>query len=158
MKYSIEQFIEKFKPVINHLDPNAGFNGWMYETYGQELYHVQSIASALDTMKKVWTIIEGDEGSIVYSAGYHLVNRLGYIITENYWEDADDYVELDEVSDIIVDPEDPNNWETIELFSFLKLTYVIAMEEVLEEWINSREQMIQMTLKEFKEYENNHRV
>ena len=33
----------------------------------------------------VWTIVEGDSGDLYASAGYHLVNRLGYIITEVPW-------------------------------------------------------------------------
>lgn len=33
----------------------------------------------------VWTIVEGDSGNLYASAGYHLVNRLGYIITEVPW-------------------------------------------------------------------------
>jgi len=77
------QWIEKYKPQQNHLDDNASFNGWMYETYGEEVDHVFKLAQ---TTKTVWTIVEGDEDSIFYCSGFRYVNRLGFIITENPYE------------------------------------------------------------------------
>ena len=54
----------------------------MFETYGKEVEHVRALDNVSNT---VWTIITGDEDSMYYVAGYHFVNRLGYIITEEPW-------------------------------------------------------------------------
>jgi hypothetical protein len=53
----------------------------MYETYGAELDFVFSVSQE-NTNKTVWTILEVD-GNMYCSAGFHMVNRFGYIITEN---------------------------------------------------------------------------
>jgi len=36
----------------------------------------------------VWTIIEGDDGSMFASPGFHIVNKIGYIRTVKPWTDA----------------------------------------------------------------------
>jgi uncharacterized membrane protein len=41
-----------------------------------------SVSQAENTNKTVWTILEVD-GNMYCSAGFHMVNRFGYIITEN---------------------------------------------------------------------------
>jgi len=92
MIISEETFYEEYKPQINHLDDNASFDGCMYETYGEELEYVFELAKK---QKRVWTIIEGDEG-MCFSAGFHYVNRLGFLITEKPYESEEDYVEMDE--------------------------------------------------------------
>lgn len=51
----------------------------MYETYGDELEFVRTQP---DT--HVWTFLQADDKHYVVS-GYHLVNRLGYFVTENPW-------------------------------------------------------------------------
>jgi hypothetical protein len=36
----------------------------------------------------VWTLVSGDDGTGVYaSPGYHIVNREGYVVTEQPWTD-----------------------------------------------------------------------
>jgi len=75
-----DEFFEKFTRVLNHIDTNASFDGCMFETYSQELEYVKKIAQ--ESPKRVWTIIEGERDSLYYSLGFHLVNRLGFIITE----------------------------------------------------------------------------
>jgi hypothetical protein len=84
-------FIETFNPQKNHLDDNASFNGWMYETYGEELEYVFDLAKKSN---RVWTIIEGDDDTLFYASGFHYVNRLGFIVTEK---------EYDRVMDIKID-------------------------------------------------------
>ncbi len=70
-------FWQKFKPVKNHLDTNASFDGHMFETYGPELEHVQSKVPE----GTVWTLLDCD-GQLVISSGFSFVNRMGYFITE----------------------------------------------------------------------------
>ena len=85
-----DDFIEKYKPITNYIDDNASFNGWMFETYGDELEAVK-----ISHPNKVWTIVEGDDGEFYVSNGYHYVNRQGYFITEVPYED-------DEMFDILI--------------------------------------------------------
>lgn len=91
-KINEDEFGELFKPQQNHLDNNASFNGWMYETYGEEVDYVFNLAK---TTKRVWTIIEGDDDTLFYVAGFHYVNRLGFIVTEVEWETGTEEVQLD---------------------------------------------------------------
>jgi hypothetical protein len=81
-----EKFDELFNLIDNKIDLNAPFDGKMFETYGPELAFVQQMAK----QNRVITIIESDEaeeGDVVipmmcYVSGYHLVNRIGYLITD----------------------------------------------------------------------------
>ncbi len=70
---------KKFVPKKNHLDNEASWDGYMYETYGDELEFVRTQP---DT--HVWTFLQADDKHYVVS-GYHLVNRLGYFVTEKPW-------------------------------------------------------------------------
>jgi len=73
-----EQFEEQYTPIKNHLDENASFDGCMFETFDDEYDFVKRMAE----QNKVWTIIEGDNNKMYYSTGVHLVNRLGFLVTE----------------------------------------------------------------------------
>lgn len=74
-----DDFINKFKPVKNHIDDNASFDGCMLETYGDELEYVRNKLQS-DPLK-IWTVLDCD-GESVIANGYHYVNRVGYLITE----------------------------------------------------------------------------
>jgi len=89
-----DQFFDHYKPIKNPLNANAPYDGCMFETYGQELGFVMS----QDT-NKTWTIVEGDNGNIFYMAGYHLVNRLGYFVTEVPWETGEEEIECEGIID-----------------------------------------------------------
>ena len=78
------QFDEQFTLVENHLDNNASWNGAMFETYGEELDYVRMKAQ---NANNVWTIIEGDNDTMFIVSGVHLVNRIGYLITNEEWEE-----------------------------------------------------------------------
>ena len=83
-----EDFYKKYTPIKNHLDDNAGWDGCMFETFGDEVQHVCNTSNDPDTAKRVWTVVEGDTGKDLWIiAGYHYVNRIGYLITEQEWED-----------------------------------------------------------------------
>jgi hypothetical protein len=106
---TFEEWLDKYKPIPNHLDSNASFQdedgeGIMFETYGDELEYVLSIANS--EPNRVWTYVDGDEGTWVTN-GYRLVNRIGYFITEIPYDDkgstepfldvqVDQYEEYDE--------------------------------------------------------------
>ena len=59
----------------------------MFETYGKELNHVISVANNPKTANTIWTIVSNDDGNLFYTSGYHLVNRFGYLITEESYDD-----------------------------------------------------------------------
>ena len=90
---TMETWEEKYNPLINHLDSNASFQneygvGIMYETYGDELAFVESKANE----NKVWTYVDTENGGTAIVAGMSWVNRIGYFVTEESWEDLDIFV------------------------------------------------------------------
>lgn len=52
-----------------------------FETYGNDMAKISSTEE-----KYVWTIVEGDDGLMYATPGYHHVNRLNYIITKKPWD------------------------------------------------------------------------
>lgn len=103
-KISFDDFVEKYKPVTNHLDNNAAFDGTMFETFGEEVHHVVKIAN--ETPKKVWTFITGDNGGDFIVNGYFLVNRMGYFITEIEADDEDIEIALNDSNECGLKPEE----------------------------------------------------
>lgn len=100
MKY--DEWFDKYKPQVNHFerakqdesvadDDICGFNGRMYETFGEEKQYSFELSK---TTKKVWTIIEDGEGNEYVITGYHYINRLGYFVTE---------VEYEEEMEVLID-------------------------------------------------------
>jgi hypothetical protein len=100
MKFLTEEdFSKQYELQINHIERAkqpasvedgdiCSFSGRMYETFGQELAYVKEMAN----QDRVLTIIEGDEvvfnddgedDSVWYiTSGFHYVNRIGYLVTE----------------------------------------------------------------------------
>jgi hypothetical protein len=95
------EFDEQFTILENHLDDNAGFSGCMYETFGEELDY----AFEMSKQNRVLTIIECDaeldenivdddsdeyydktRPSMFYVTGFHLVNRLGFLILDKPYD------------------------------------------------------------------------
>jgi len=65
-------FINKYNIERNRLDKNASYEGYMYETYGEELEYVRTHYN-----KQIWTLLDDCETVL---AGCHIVNRFGYFI------------------------------------------------------------------------------
>lgn len=101
-KITDEQFDKVYNPLFNHImvaqlsqyapEDTCPFGGTMYETYGEELDYIRKLCSE-GQGNRVWTVLEGDSGDLFIQAGYHFVNRMGYIVTEVAWEDSRLYVE-----------------------------------------------------------------
>jgi hypothetical protein len=83
---SFEEFVEKYKPKKNHIDSNAAYDGCMFETYGPEVEFV------LSQMKfnTVWTIINCPDEESWLIPGYHYVDRFGYFVCEEQYEDDEE--------------------------------------------------------------------
>jgi len=76
-----DEWAEAYQPRANHL--RKGEVTELFETYGIELGYV--LATADIKPAHVWTLIDGDVGTYVVS-GYHLVNRIAYLITKEPFE------------------------------------------------------------------------
>jgi hypothetical protein len=76
----------KYQPIKNHFaqKQRGEFVEDKFETYGQELDYVLNIANT--EPKRVWTLVDGDDGNLYIVDGYHLVNRVNYFITKNPFE------------------------------------------------------------------------
>lgn len=70
-----DEWLEKYKPVQNHIDDNASMDGKMFETYGNEELFVRAQKES-----RIWTIVTGDDGDDYLVDGFHFVNRMGYMI------------------------------------------------------------------------------
>ena len=92
-----DQFHEQFTFEENLLDPNASFDGYMFETFGDELDYVMQIQN--DTPNRIWTIIEGESGELFYMTGFHLVNRMGFLISNEPWNE-ETIVECDDILEL----------------------------------------------------------
>jgi hypothetical protein len=79
---TFEEWEAAYKPIFNHIDKNASFqdedgNGLMFETYGDEVEFVKS-----QSPDKIWMYGDGDDGGSYIWNGWHIVNRIGYFVTE----------------------------------------------------------------------------
>jgi hypothetical protein len=77
--YTYNSWVDTFKPVSNKITNEL--DSITFETYGEELEHVRHT-----DINHVWTEVDGDDGTYIL-AGYRLVNRIQYYITENPWSD-----------------------------------------------------------------------
>jgi hypothetical protein len=87
---------DQFKPITNHLDSNASWqneegDGIMFETYGEELEYVKK--KHKENPNCIWTLMDSDDGEdTIVVEGYHFVNRIGYFITENPYQERVNYI------------------------------------------------------------------
>ena len=81
-----EDFDKKYTPDNSIHSKNFDAKGQL-ETFGEDIKKVLEINK--NTPKRVWTALDGEAG-IYFSAGYHLVNRIYYIITKEEWTDEDE--------------------------------------------------------------------
>ena len=94
---SEDEFYEKFNLCKNKINKDAPFDGCMFETFGDEINFVLKVKNS--NPLKIWTITD-TEDKLYYESGYHIVNRLGYLITEEETENNIDYiVELENFDD-----------------------------------------------------------
>jgi len=81
IELSENEFDTSFPLRTNHLNPSAGWaygegGGCLFETFGEELAFVRQQDSRV-----VWTLTDGDDGDQYVLSGFHVVNRIGYLIT-----------------------------------------------------------------------------
>jgi hypothetical protein len=81
IELSEDAFAAQYPLRTNHLNPTAGWAygqgaGCLFETYGEELAFVRD-----QDPRTVWTLIDGDDGDQYVLSGFHLVNRIGYLVS-----------------------------------------------------------------------------
>jgi len=72
-----DEWVDTYKPILNHIDTNASFDGMMFETYGEEVEFVKA-----QDENRIWMYGDGDDGGSYLWSGWGFVNRIGYFITE----------------------------------------------------------------------------
>lgn len=66
-----------------HYQPLENIKGW-----GDMIWEYEEVISAKIPIERVWTVIEDDRGRDLYaSPGFHTVNTLGYLVTQEPWTD-----------------------------------------------------------------------
>jgi hypothetical protein len=75
-----DTWIETYRPILNHIDTNASFDGMMFETYGDEVDFVKE-----QDVHHIWMYGDGDDGGSYVWSGWGFVNRIGYFITQVPW-------------------------------------------------------------------------
>lgn len=108
---------------------------------------VRPVRADLDTnSRNFWTIIEGDDGSLWASSGYHSVNVVGYLITEEPWDQDTQglWSSADPEDWSYPDPEDPcprlRAWEGKKTQEWGELSTQIAFVLRTEEDKNHKKQ------------------
>ena len=77
IEMSFDESCDVYKPIKNHIDTNASFDGAMFETYGEEVDFVKATDE-----DRIWMYGDGDDGAAYLWNGWGFVNRIGYFITE----------------------------------------------------------------------------
>lgn len=93
-----DEWYETYKPIQNHLDDNASWNGTMFETYGGELDFVNG-----ELNQNIWTWSDGDDGGTYLSSGQSYVNTLGYLVCTVPWTGEAISVTIDEPEEYCYD-------------------------------------------------------
>lgn len=78
-------FLDLYTPVVFRGTANGTWDG--LETFGDDLDRVKRFVH--EAPKRVWTVLDCD-GDLYTVAGYHYVNRIHYIITEQEWTSPDE--------------------------------------------------------------------
>ena len=68
----------------------CSFGGCMYETFGEELEYIKTQSN-----NRIWTIVDGDDDDLLIIAGFHFVNRLGYLVTDTEWSNENEIYLID---------------------------------------------------------------
>jgi hypothetical protein len=76
-----DEFDARYALVPNHINPSATWAfgdgvGCLFETYGEEFEFVRRYDP-----KKVWTLVDGDDGDMYVISGLHYDNRVGYLLS-----------------------------------------------------------------------------
>ncbi len=91
IKLTEDEFEVQFKPVEN-IEHGQGI--YQFDAYDEKDYGFLQFM-AINHPTHVWTRIDGDDGRLYNINGWHIVNRIDYIITEVPWQVDNEYEALD---------------------------------------------------------------
>ena len=77
IEMDFDEWCDTYKPIPNNIVEDSSFDGTMFETYGDEVAFVKKADPAY-----IWMYGDGDDGGTYIWNGWHIVNRIGYFITE----------------------------------------------------------------------------
>jgi hypothetical protein len=77
IEMDFDEWCATYKPIPNNIVEDSSFDGTMFETYGDEVAFVKKADPAY-----IWMYGDGDDGGTYLWNGWHIVNRIGYFITE----------------------------------------------------------------------------
>jgi hypothetical protein len=77
VELSYDKWVEIYQPMKNPIDPDASMDGYMFETYGDEVALVKN-----QDADRIWMYGDGDDGGTYIWNGWGFVNRIGYFITK----------------------------------------------------------------------------
>ena len=77
IEMDFDEWVDTYKPIPNNIIEDSSFDGTMFETYGDEVAFVKKADPAY-----IWMYGDGDDGGTYIWNGWHIVNRIGYFITE----------------------------------------------------------------------------
>jgi hypothetical protein len=77
IEMDFDEWCATYKPIPNNIVEDSSFDGTMFETYGAEVAFVKKADPAY-----IWMYGDGDDGGSYIWNGWHIVNRIGYFITE----------------------------------------------------------------------------
>ena len=144
---TISDFEKKYTLVKNHFTESSAFDDCLFETFGEEKEYVLNRSKDLSEYKHVWTVIDAD-GWYGIIANYHIVNRLGFLITTEPWENEEEQYTISDEGPV-------NDWffsldleEKKELFPEIKLNKLLSIEDQIDGYwfdhdVDEREKIMQ---------------
>jgi hypothetical protein len=71
--YTFDEWVEKYKPLKNHIEESNTYEGYAFETYGEELEFIRE-----QEPEKIWTLIENGTDMSFVAFGMRWVDREFY--------------------------------------------------------------------------------
>ena len=73
---TFDDWIEKYNPIKNHIVDHGSFDGFIFETYDDEVAFVAS-----QNPYNIWTLVCAEDSYYIVP-GFRWVNRENYFVTE----------------------------------------------------------------------------
>ncbi len=88
--HDMDEFDKKYSMYTEKPSENFDLGTGMFETFGVDLEIVMNMVKKYP--RRVWTAIDTDEGELAYINGWHYVNRIYYLITNEDGKEDEEYI------------------------------------------------------------------
>lgn len=86
---TVEEWAAKFDPILDDEETERIFDtGEEAKAYIEDTMH-----HGTKSYSHVWTRVSGDSGKLILLNGWHLVNKLDYLVTRNSWSSGDQEID-----------------------------------------------------------------